>query len=396
MSRLKSKRDKLPAIIRRFAVGATLVVGAVAVGAILWMVLKGGGGPRIGYGDTVIRYAHRTYESAGWQELREAATLSSLAKNGKGDRIGALKRITGLDRDNFWIVDAMGNMFRRKDGHWRYERAIAGGMKALTARVTANGGVIVGGWPSDRGLAIWQEDRTRTFETARGGVLKSGHIHILADDYVHFFTVAGAANAGTYAFRLVSDRMQHVTPEIDLTFFVHSANNVPNKGISLPHIIATATFASPTEAYGFWKFRDKGAVLRFLNGTWVLIDEIERGVAPVRSVRFGEDDEGTFIIAAGSGGHVLIHPFGAQTIVQSVNADPKAPTNTDLIAVWGVDRRNFWVMDSSGTIWQRADNHTWAVVIRGLYDADVHFIDAYVAPDGAVHAITKNSVYLLD
>lgn len=395
MSILKSDRNKPASLFSRFAVIAIFVAGILAVGATLWFVLKGGDGQRIGYADTVIRYADRTYEGAGWKELREAAALSAIAKTSNGVRVGAIKVITGIDRDNLWIVDAMGNLFRLKDGHWSYERAIAGGMKVLTARVMANGGLIVGGSPNDKGLAIWQEEGTRTFKTARSGVLRSGHIHILADDYVQFFTIAGAANTGTFAFRLVSDRMQHIKPEKDPTYFVHSADNVPNKDISLPHIIATATFESPTLAYGFWKFRDKGAVLRFQNGTWVLVDEIERGVAPVRNVWFGEDNEGTFIIAAGSGGLVLSHPFGGPTIEQPVNANPQAPTTTDLIAVWGVDRHNFWVMDSSGTIWQRADN-TWVVVVRGLYDKDVTFIDAYVAPDGAIHAVTNNSVYLLD
>ena len=92
---------------------------------------------------------------------------------------------------------------------------------------------------------------------------------------------------------------------------------------------------------------------------------------------------------------IRVRGQAGQTVDQSINANPQVPTSSDLIAVWGVDRRNFWVMDSSGTVWRRSDN-TWAVVVRGLYDQDVEFRDVYVAPGGAVHAITKNSVFLLD
>jgi hypothetical protein len=373
-----------------------LAVILPVVFSAVWIVVGCQKHPRQGYADSTVRYAERSYEGSAWVELKAAAAISSMITSKKRVRLGPLAIVTGVDRDNLWVVDKVGNLFRLKDGHWSYKGPAVRGMRMLTARATADGGIVVGGkWRKGEGLAIWRESGLQTFETARSGVLTSGHIHLLADDYINYFTVAGSANFGTYAYRLVSGQLEHIQPQKHRAFFVHTADNVPDEDLRIPYIRETATFASPAEAYGFWRYRDKGAVLRFQNGTWILIDELSRGVTNVRSIWFGKDDDGMFMIAAGLGGLVLSHPFGGKTIEQSVNTSLQVPTTADLIAVWGVDRNNFWVMDSSGTVWRWSDD-TWRTVIRGLYDKDVIFRDAYVAPDGVVHAVTKNSIYRLE
>ncbi len=343
----------------------------------------------------MVRYADRSYESSAWVELKEAAAIRSMLSSDRKVRIGNLAFITGIDQDNLWVVDKVGNLFRKKDGHWTFNGPVARGMRVLTARATADGGIVVGGSSREgRGLAVWRDSGLQTFKTARSGVLVSGHIHLLADDYLHYFTIAGGGNLGTYAYRLVSGQMEHIQAQKHRAFFIHTEANVPDKEMRIPYIRETATFTSPNESYGFWRYLGKGAVLRFQNGTWVLIDKLSRGVADVRSIWFGKDEGGLFMIAAGLGGLVLSHPFGGKTIEQSVNTSIQVPTTADLISVWGTDRDNYWVMDSSGTVWRRSDD-TWRTVIRGLYDKDVIFLDGYVAPSGVVHAITKDSIYLL-
>ncbi len=393
------KTNESPAFLGHLIRGIVLVAILLVVAAVLWFVLGHQGDPRLGYADSVVRYADRSYEGSAWVELREAAAIRSMITSDDRVRIGKLAVVTGIDRDNLWVVDKVGNLFRLKDGHWTYNGPTARGkrgMRVLTARATADGGVVVGGKSrKGQGLAIWRDTGLQTFETARSGGLRSGHIHLLADDYIHYFTIAGAGNAGTQAYSLISGRIEQIEPQKNRAFFVHTPDNVPDKDLRLPYIRATATFESPTEAYGFWRYRDKGAVLYFQNGTWILIDELSRGVATVRSIWFGEDEGGLFMIAAGIGGLVLSHPFGGTTIERFVNTRLQVPTTADLITVWGIDRNNFWVMDSSGTVSRWYDN-TWRTVIRGLYDQDVIFRDAYVAPNGTVHAITEDSIYVLD
>lgn len=389
----QSSANKLPGFPVRWIV---LPVALVIVAVGLWFFLSHKGGPILGYAGSVVRYADRNYESSAWVERREAAAISSMVTTEKGVRLGKLAVVTGLDRDNLWVVDKVGNLFRLKDGHWSYNGPIARGMVVVTARATADGGVVVGGMPrKGQGLAIWRDTGLQTFDTARSGVLADGHIHVLADDYINYFTIAGAGNAGTNAYQVVSGRMEQIQPQKNRAFFVQTSDNVPDKDLILPYIRATATFKPLTEAYGFWQFRDKGAVLRFQNGTWYVIDKLSRGVAEVRSIWFGEDADGKFMIAAGLGGLVLSHPFGGATVDQSVNTNMQVPTSAALIAAWGIDRNTFWVMDSSGTVWRRSDN-IWQMVIRGLYDRDVIFRDAYVDPIGVVTAITDNSIYVLD
>lgn len=410
----RTDTEKSPSLLRRILRGSAVVAVVLVVAAGIGLLLDrqegtgstpglsrvpglGQSGPRLGYADTVIRYAERSYEDAAWTERREAGALGALMTTGKGKRLGKLKVVTGLDRDNLWVVDALGNLFRLKDGQWSYKGPVTReGMKVLTARVTADGGVAVGGQSRKKqGFAVWQEAGTQTFETTPGRKRDSAHIHVLADDYLQYFTAKSAAGGSTAAYRLVAGRMAKLRPDKDRAYFVHSQNNVPLKDLPLPYIRATATFESPSGAYGFWRKRDDGAVLRFENGTWILVDRLTRGVAAVRSVWFGEDGAGRFMIAVGAAGLVFSHPFGGPTVEQSVDATQQVPTTTDLTAVWGVDRNNFHVMDSSGTVWRRADN-AWRIVVRGLYDQDVVFVDAYVSPDGAIHAITQDSVYVLD
>lgn len=388
--------NKFPAFEGRHIHGIVTVAVLFVAAATLWFVSGCQKDSAPGHAGSVIRYADRSYEGSAWVERKEAAAIRSMITSAKGAHVGKLAIVTGTDRDNLWVVDKIGNMFRLKDGHWSYNGPAARGMRVLTARAMADGGIVVGGKShKNHGLAIWRDSGLQTFETARSGVLVSGHIFLLADDYMQYFTIAGAANIGTHAYRVVSDRIQQLEPRKHPAFFIHTADNVPDKDMRLPYILATTTFASPGEAYGFWRHRDKGAVLRFQNGTWILIDRISRGVSDVRSAWFGEDQSGKFMIAAGIGGLVLAHPFGGKTVEQSVNTSLQVPTTADLIAVWGIARNNYWVMDTSGTVWRRSDD-TWRPVIRGLYDQDILFRDAYVAPNGAIHAITDSSIYLLD
>lgn len=356
----------------------------------------GSGGPRRGYGDTVIRYADRDYDGAAWVERREAAALRAMM-TGKRKRIGTLKFITGLDRDNMWIVDGIGNLFRLRDGHWSYLAPLSQRMRVAAARILADGGIALGGLPARKqpGFAIWRESGKQTFQTGRMGILRSGHIFTLADDYLQFFTVAGAQNSGTNAFQYVGGQFRKLRPDKDRAWFVHSEGNVPIRDMSLPFIRHTATFQSPSRVWGFWQWRNRAAVLRFENGTWFLVHRLTQGAGALRSVWFGEDDAGLFMIAAGPGGLVVSWAAGGAEVDQSVTITPQFTTSTDLIAVWGTDRNNYFVMDSSGTLWQRRDN-TWRTLVRGLHDRDVIFTDAWVAPDGSVHAITRNSVYVLD
>lgn len=388
--------NKFKAFEGRDIHSVVIVAILFVVVAALWFFMGCQKDSAPGYAGSVIRYAERNYEGSAWIERNEAAAMSSMITTAKGARIGKLAIVTGTDRDNLWVIDKIGNMFRLKDGHWTYNGIAVRGMYVLTARAMADGGIVVGGKSHrNHGLAIWRESGLKTFETARSGVLVSGHIFLLADDYMQYFTIAGAANIGTHAYSVVSGQIQQIEARKHTAFFIHTAENVPDKDMRLPYIFATATFVSPGEAYGLWRHRDKGAVLRFQNGTWILIDRISRGVSDVRNAWFGEDQSGKFMIAAGMGGLVLVHPFGGMTMEQSVNTTLQVPTTTDLIAVWGIDRNNYWVMDSSGTVWRRYDN-TWRTVVRGLYDQDILFRDAYVAPSGAIHAITDSSIYLLD
>ena len=92
---------------RRVLAGLTLLVVLCAGYATLRKELPAAfAGYERGYGDTILRYADRSYEGAKWEKI-------------KGASLGTLWRVAGWDDDNLWLAGQQGHLAQLRDGHWR-------------------------------------------------------------------------------------------------------------------------------------------------------------------------------------------------------------------------------------------------------------------------------------
>ena len=170
-------------------------------------------------------------------------------------------------------------------------------------------------------------------------------------------------------------------------------------GIAL--LLEPATFSAQRTGYALWANAGhdvKPMIVRFEEGRWVTVEEVEAEFYTwkykgINAVWFGRDDE-VFVVIVGDAGRVVLHRIGGTSLEQTAPT-PESTTSLELIAVWGVSSEHYWVMDSNGSVWERRANQ-WRLVVRGLYDDDVSFRAAWVAPGGSVFALTKDHLYRLD
>jgi hypothetical protein len=354
-------------------------------------------GAAVDVGGTVVSYADRDYSGAAWEQVWDTDALLSRAGAEAGLRLRGLQHITGIDHDNLWVADRYGLLFGVRDGHWRYHGSVTDGaavtaLHAVTADTVAVGGDWRRGGPP---LLLVTPEGIRRFDSdQRGTSIGSAHIAVLAEDFIDYYTTRYLK--GT-SFRLLSGELTPLRPDRERAALLHRDDNTPIADYPVNAIMHTATFEPGREAYAFWRNpsrRGQGATAEFRDGIWMLRDQIPLDLYGVRAAWFGRNDDGVFLIAVGNGGFVLRQILGGQALEQSLTGAPLTATSGDLIAVWGHGPDDYRVMDSNGQVWRRTDNE-WRTVVRGLYDDDVVFNAAYVAPNGSIHAVTDGSLYRL-
>jgi hypothetical protein len=181
--------------------------------------------------------------------------------------------------------------------------------------------------------------------------------------------------------------------------FVHQDDNTPLKEFPVAHIRHTRA-ASVGRAFGIaykrWRmYRERCKVVRFENGMWYALGDL-----PERYDGFNDawicSDKGLFrfLVVVDGDGYVHLQRSDGSGLDQPVTSAQET-TSLNLIKVWGVGPEKYWVMDRSGTIWERTATES-RVVVRGMYRDDVNFVDAWVSPMGTVIALTDKQVYRLD
>ncbi len=138
-------------------------------------------------------------------------------------------------------------------------------------------------------------------------------------------------------------------------------------------------------------------LVRFRDGIWYDVADLKhtesQSERPIYCAWIGGSVEAPTVALAGPRGWVQVQRIGAGRHEQAL-APPQFPTSLDSISVWGVSPEKYWVMDTSGTVWERAGSDS-RVVVRGLKQDDVAFRGAWVSPTGTVFAITDDHLYRL-
>lgn len=384
MRSLRRKLALLPPML------AALVLGACS-GA------NSGNGSSVEISGTVVRFAEPDYANAAWERVWDAEALLSRSGADSNLRLRGFQLIAGLDDENLWVIDRTGPLFGMVDGHWSYYGAVTDGAEAKALRAVSPGTVAVGrdfrrGGPP---LVMVTPEGIRRFDSEqRATAMNSAHIAVLAEDFIDFYS---AADLRGTSHRLLSGEFSPLRTEREREALVHREDNTPIADYPVHAIMSTATFQPRLEAYAFWRNPRRGgqgATAEFRDGIWVLRDQIPMDLSRVRASWFGRGDTGVFLIAVGEGGFVLRQILGGAALEQSLTGSLTAGTSAVLIAVWGQGPDHYYVMDTNGQVWLRSDNQ-WRSVVRGLYDEDVVFNAAYVAPNGSIHALTNTALYRL-
>jgi hypothetical protein len=342
-----------------------------------------------GFGDTVLKYADRSYEGAAWKKIEEANSLG-LRANAKGSI--TLHSIIGWDDDSFWVAGCNDVTVTR------------GKFKALAFHCRKGNWSIQADLDTKSVLKTWQRllaqdtlllmTGDRVFEISPRGNVEcamhpdsdSGEICPIGPGQFFIFTPGRFfASKDLSASRVVDGKQSGLGKTGEA--FVHRDENILIKDRPVAGIRHTRALA-PGKVIGVHTGLGTNdtmpMIVSYRNGFWHQVADL-----PKRSLNdiwvYGEEGSPRFLVAVGQDGRGCIHHFGGQ------RSEFTVPTSQKLLKVWGVSPEKFWVMDNSGTVWQRA-GYEWQAVVHGKGGA---FVDAWVSVSGTVVAVTKTAVLQL-
>jgi hypothetical protein len=342
-----------------------------------------------GFGDTILSYENRDYEGAGWTKMQDGDSLLSLTSIGDHHAIRPW-RVAGWDDNSYWILCKDGDIFHFDDNHWKYLGS-QNNLNNPIGRPLSHSCLLSLG-STDHDTALYKIEHASW--TDCGEIKGVSHYNvsceklcIIAPDLSYLLLKYCLTKfEGNSKTKLEEDKYKEA--------FVHRNDNTPLKDVPVDSVSLTKTPKTGT-AWGLAEesYSGDNILVQFRNGIWYKVDTV-KDIDPHASWLHGLSSDPDFVVVAGEDGQVVIHEINGSDVLVPITLSQEV-TSGDLIAVWGVDRNKFWVMDKNGTVWERAENQ-WRTVIRGMYREDIEFLDAWVSPTGTVIAVTKDAVYRLE
>jgi hypothetical protein len=316
-----------------------------------------------------------------------------------------------VDDDNYWVVGTTwvsgrehGAVFGMRDGDWKLSARMSDGFASEPViRVLDDETVVVGAHRSaTRGahpkVYVVDGGGTTAHELAKPSRASLPSGLVLAPTASDTFYVL----TWEPPLRIASGGVTHLREGRDEAFWVHDPETNSPLKYPIYEILASESF-EPGQAYGLWTRRigrdappgSKPMIIEHReNGLWYRLDELPFDKHDwIRCVWFGRAESDAFCVIGGLDGTVYVHHIGGETVEQSVDVIEDG-TIGDLCAVWGVNPDEYWVMDNTGTVWQRSDNR-WESVIRGMDRDNVTFEDAWVSPAGNIYAVSADALFRL-
>jgi hypothetical protein len=355
-----------------------------------------------GFGDTILKYQDRSYENAAWKKLKEADSLSQIAGADDFKAIAGPYRVVGWDDDTFWVVMESGRVFRCRNGHWSSQGKPEHAREPVARLLDKDTLLIAGGYRNTRHLYQYTPDGL--VDHGDLGFSNSGagtEVCPIAPDLFYCFSREALNRIGT--LKVAGGKRTEMPEWKYKEAFVHRDDNTPLKEYPVRGIRNTRTLTAGKAvglAYQGYRLVSTPKLVSFRNGIWYVVDDLPGHRQTdfrftITDAWFGvKGDALQFVITVGEEGYVYSHMLNGPGLEQPVSA-PQENTSRNLIKVWGVSPEKFWVMDDSGTVWERKGTD-WRVVVRGMYRDDVKFVDAWVSPKGNVIAVTDKHVYRLE
>jgi hypothetical protein len=398
---------------RRLVVG--IFAAALAIGVIVVANQMRKSGPNLGEAGSVLRFADRSYEGASWQVVRKATSLGDLSKLGSRRRVLELSRIYGFDEENLWLVDANGAVFRLESGHWKLAANLPDLGRLPHGRVLDKDTLLIGGQNARVGHKVHRigANGIRSFDLQNGKAARDRSKPVERGDAIIPFApgitylATGSYYTGT-SHKLAGDEMKVLEPAkghseaviVDSDGAPIQLPHVRNPGPVLKNLWLAEVFAEG-EVLAVARFvkgsrsLDPPMLVRYRSGTWVRSEDIpleDSGVYRTGWLSLSDDGQ-AFCVFVGKG-QAAIYREGAGVTSHPIDAATSA-TVPDLLNVWGVSPELFWVMDRTGSVWERRENR-WRQVVRGLLEDDVVFNHSWISPNGTAYAITNDTLYKLE
>jgi hypothetical protein len=384
-----------PFSIRLALLGTAALALVVMVG---YLAFSGGGLVRAdyerGFAGTVVRYADGGYEGTSWKKLYAAANLGNLPV--VGQRTVELQRITGVDEQNLWIADKKGVVFRLTDGHWQIVANRPDASDPLVWLIDDQTLLMGGGYYAQDHIYLVEPGGVRS-------VAYEGRLQPLRANQTVTPIASGLSYVHTYreTYKLLEGRLTLSTPGTKKDSLVVDTDgapvNIANSPMT-PNLFRYSATFSPGETYAVWMHKAFGArLVKYRDGAWVMLEEIglaRSAIDTFTAAWISRDDEGGVFIVFGGVGAAVLYQQGRGVMHYPINT-ATAASRMKLIAVWGAGPKRFWVMDESGSVWERSDDH-WRQVIGGLFDEKINFKDAWVSPNGVVFAVSNDALYRLN
>ena len=341
---------------------------------------------------SVIRYADHSYDGKAWKKKYAAANMGNLSV--LGIRAAQLDQILGANEDRIWILDRKGVVFRRTDGHWE-----------LAANQTDLRRPVIGLIDNETVL-LGSRLLSPLFLVKPAGVrpVASDEKLSLRSDKVVTPIAPGLCyiHTGRQTYKLVEEKLTLVSPGDQKDSIVVDEFGAPvtisGRIVMTPNDFAYSAEFSPGEVYVVWMDGRYGArLVKYRDGAWVMLDEIPISGKESRKLTSGwisKDDHGKVFVVLGGVATAIVYRQGAGVMRYPIGVISGASLAKP-IAIWGEGPKKFYLMDVSGSIWERS-NDRWRPIVRGLASEKVNFNDAWVSPQGEIYAITNDSLYQLE
>jgi hypothetical protein len=351
-----------------------------------------------GFGDTVLQYADRSYENASWKKLKEGDALAAMADlYNSGSSAIRLRGVIGWDENSYWVTACTewgwkALVFRCHDGHWSIQDKLATNSINKTCQRLLDPDTLL----FTTGEHLYEISRRGTVDhkpSSDRAFYGAAEICPVFPDLYYFLIDRGYKNGS--ALKVSGGKRTLMNQDTYKEATVHRTDNTPLREYAVGKIKHTRTLA-PGKAIGIHPWDDNyyhPKLVAFREGTWYEVMDLPRRRVNDAWV-YAKSGTPEFLVTVGADGIVHTHPLGGEGRDLSVSV-PQEMTYPKLIKVWGVSPDKFWVMDKSGTVWERKGTD-WRVVVRGLYRDDVEFVDAWVSPKGNVIAVTEKHVYCLE
>ena len=347
-----------------------------------------------GFGDTILKYEERSYQGLQWKVIQSSDSLGLKVKSpGFVKPRITLQGVVGWDDDSFWVTantDAYTVLaFRFLDNTWscvgdRETNSILKTRQRLLDRDTLLFAT---------GNRLYQMSPSGTIDFGKGldyAHKEWGEICPVAPDLSFLFI------SKFHPSYIVTEKTRTQATEDKATYVYHAANfpNAQRKtgGIKHTRALAPGKVVGIHPGSGNFDDTDDAMIVTYRDGTWYETAPLPKG--RVNDVWVcGTNGSPDFLVAVAGEGKICTQEFGGPRRELTVPVTGGA-TSLFLIKVWGVSLDKFWVLDASGTIWERKGTG-WRTVVQGL-NSGPFLTDAWISPTGNVIAISGGHVFRLE